>query len=297
MKALDMIAFLTDFGWSGGYVAACEATIARVRPSVRVLHVAHDVPVGDVAAGALVLSRVAPLCPEAVHLAVIDPGVGTARRPIALSVARGDFLVGPDNGLLVDAAEALGGLTGAWTLDVEQVRTLAGLPPDQVSTTFHGRDLFAPASALLAAGVDPVSFGRPVDAASLVRPIVIAAETTNTGLAAAVIEVDRFGNVGLGLPFADLPSGESEYLVGVAGDGLPEWSARVARTYGDLLPGELGLIRDSWGQAALALNGASASELLGVGRGLTVTLTPNARPADQPSTAQGNTAEAAGSGL
>ena len=286
MKSLGMITFLTDFGWCGGYVAACEATIAQVRPGIRVLHVSHDTPIGDVAAGALVLARVAPLCPAAVHLGVVDPGVGTGRRPIALSAARGDFLVGPDNGLLVDAAEALGGLTGSWTLDVRQVRTQAGLPRDRVSTTFHGRDLFAPASALLAAGVDPDSLGRPIDAASLVRPVVVAAETTKTGVAAPVIEVDRFGNVGLGLPFADLPFGESEYLVGVAGDGLPEWSARVARTYGDLLPGELGLIRDSWGQAALALNGASASELLGVRRGLIVMLTPGTRPGPESSAAQ-----------
>ncbi len=296
MKALDMITFMTDFGWCGGYVAACEATIARVRPSVRVLHVSHDVPIGDVAAGALVLARVAPLCPEAVHLAVIDPGVGTARRPIALSAARGDFLVGPDNGLLVDAAEALGGLTGAWALDVGEVRTQAGLPPDRVSTTFHGRDLFAPASALLAAGADPDSLGQPVDAASLVRPVVIAVEKTKTGVAAPIIEVDRFGNVALALPFADLPSGESEYLVGVAGDGPPEWSARVARTYGDLLSGELGLIRDSWGQTALALNGASASELLGVGRGLIVTLTPSLRPGDSPPDTPGDSAGAPESG-
>jgi S-adenosylmethionine hydrolase len=298
MKSLDLITFMTDFGWCGGYVAACEATIARVRPSARVLHLSHEVPIGDVAAGALVLARVAPLCPEAVHLAVIDPGVGTARRPVVLSVARGDILVGPDNGLLVDAAEALGGVTGAWTLDVQQVRARAGLPPDRVSATFHGRDVFATASALLAAGVDPSSLGLPVGAASLVRPVVVFVETEMPGVSAPVIEIDRFGNVALGLPFADLPSAEDgpeEFLVQVPGDDLPEWSARVARTYGDLLPGELGLIGDSWGQAALALNGASASELLGVRRGALVTLMPSARSRAGSPTAQGDrdlTAEA-----
>lgn len=278
MKSLLMITFLTDFGWCGGYVAACEATIARVNPSARVLHVSHEVPVGDVAAGALVLARVAPLCPEAVHLGVVDPGVGTARRPVALSAARGDLLVGPDNGLLIDAAEALGGLAQAWALDVERVRNRAALPMEGVSTTFHGRDLFAPASALLAAGVDPASLGRPVvDLASLVRLAPSPAQEIGGRVSAPVIEIDRFGNVGLGLPFAELPAGEgpnAEFLVEVAGDGLPEWSARVVTTYGELFPGELGLIRDSWGQAALALNGASASEFLGVRRGVMVTLTP-----------------------
>jgi S-adenosylmethionine hydrolase len=277
VKDLQIVTFLTDFGWCGGYVAACEATIARVCPSARLLHVSHDVPVGDVPAGALVLARVAPLCPEAVHLAVIDPGVGTARRPIVLAAARGDFLVGPDNGLLTDAAEALGGATGAWALDVERVRIRAGLSPETVSTTFHGRDLFAPASALLAAGTEPASLGRALELASLVRLAPIPVQTTGGEASAPVIEVDRFGNVGLGLPFAQLPAGQSvdaRFLVEVAGDDLPEWSARVVRTYGELLPGELGLIRDSWGQAALALNGASASELLDVRRGVMVTLTP-----------------------
>jgi S-adenosylmethionine hydrolase len=277
MKALDKITFLSDFGWSGGYAAACEATIARISPNARVFHVSHDVPVGDVAAGALVLARVSPLYPEAVHLAVVDPGVGTSRRPLALSTARGDLLVGPDNGLLIDAGAALGGLVAGWDLDMGKIRSNAGLPPERVSTTFHGRDLFAPASALLAAGVDPLSLGSPLDLVSLVRLAPAPGQTADGRISTPVIEIDRFGNVGLGLPFADLPEGagtETEFLVEVRGDGTPEWSARVAQTYGDLAAGELGLIRDSWGQAALALNGASAAEFLGVRRGVVVTLTP-----------------------
>jgi S-adenosyl-L-methionine hydrolase (adenosine-forming) len=278
MKALQMVTFMSDFGWCGGYVAACEATVARVCPSARLLHVSHEVPVGDVAAGALVLARVAPLYPEAVHLAVIDPGVGTARRPIALSAARGDFLVGPDNGLLIDAGASLGGATAAWALDVQRVRARASLPLETISTTFHARDLFAPASALLAAGADPESLGRPVCLDSLVRLTPAPVQATDGGVSAPVIEVDRFGNVGLGLPFAELPGREitgAEFLVEVAGDDVPEWSARAVRTYGELAPGELGLIRDSWGQAALALNGASASEFLGVRQGMMVTLSPS----------------------
>ncbi len=144
MNGLDIITFLSDFGRDGGYVAACEAVVARVQPHARVLHISHEVAVGDVAAGALILERVAPLCPPAVHLAVIDPGVGTERRPLALRTTRGDVLVGPDNGLLPRAADALGGLTGAWMLDPARVRSRAGLRGNCVSSTFHGRDLFAP---------------------------------------------------------------------------------------------------------------------------------------------------------
>ena len=277
MKALATVTFLSDFGWCGGYVAACEATIARISPNARVFHVSHDVPVGDVASAALVLARVAPLYPEAVHLAVVDPGVGTSRRPVALGTTRGDFLVGPDNGLLPDAAAALGGLTGGWALDMSRVRILAGLPPEEVSTTFHGRDLFAPASALLAAGVDPHSLGESIDVATLVRLAPVRVQTADGGILTPVIEIDRFGNVGLGLPFADLPAGtETDFLVEVVGDGTPEWTARMVQTYADLAPGDLGLFRDSWGQAALALNGASAAEFLGVRRGIVLRLMPSA---------------------
>ena len=277
MKSLDTVTFLSDFGWCGGYVAACEATIVRISWNARVFHVSHDVPVGDVAAAALVLARVAPLYPEAVHLAVVDPGVGTTRRPLALSTARGHFLVGPDNGLLLDAGTGLGGLVAGWALDIGKVRSNAGLHPKRVSTTFHGRDLFAPASALLAAGVDPASMGQPIDLATLVRLAPMPAQAADGGISTPVIEVDRFGNVGLGLPFTELPHGagaESKFVIEVVGDGTPEWTARVVQTYGDLAAGELGLVRDSWDQAALALNGASAAEFLGVRRGVMVTLKP-----------------------
>jgi S-adenosylmethionine hydrolase len=285
MTSLHNITFLSDFGACGGYVAACEATMVRLSPHARVFHVSHEVPVGDIAAGSLVLARVTPLFPESVHLAVVDPGVGTARRPVALATGRGDVLVGPDNGLLIDAAVALGGLTEAWALDIGEVRARAGLPLNGVSSTFHGRDLFAPASALLASGADPRSIGRPLDPVDLVRVSPIPAQQTDEGVSAPVIEIDRFGNVGLGVEFANVPaaghtSGDTSgaaFLVGVAGEGTPEWTARMVQTYGDLAAGELGLIRDSWGQAALALNGASAAEFLGVRRGVIVTLTPAQR--------------------
>ena len=155
-----IVTFLSDFGWNGGYVATCEAVVVRVQPHARVLHISHEVAVGDVAAGSLVLERVAPFYPPAVHLAVIDPGVGTGRRPLALTTTRGDALAGPDNGLLPAAADALGGLSGAWLLDRDKVRSAAGLPGGRVSSTFHGRDLFAPAAALLSRGVDPTEYGH-----------------------------------------------------------------------------------------------------------------------------------------
>jgi hypothetical protein len=255
--------------------------MVRLCRQVRVSHISHEVPVGDVAAASLVLARVTPLFPQSVHLAVVDPGVGTARRPLALATGRGDILVGPDNGLLIAAAAALGGLTGGWALDIGEVRARAGLPRESMSSTFHGRDLFSPASALLASGADPGSLGRSLDLTELIRLAPVLAKRTDEGVSAPVIEVDRFGNVGLGVEFALIPDAgdgmSAVFLVGVAGEGAPEWTARMVQTYGDLSAGELGLIRDSWGQAALALNGASAAECLGVRRGVVVTLTPAQR--------------------
>lgn len=273
MSGVDIMTFTSDFGWGGGYVAACEAIVATIARGVRVLHVLHEVPAGDVLAGALTLQRVAPLFPPAVHLAVVDPGVGTVRRPLALVTARGDALVGPDNGLLLDAAGALGGLKSAWLLDPARVRHQAGLPDGEVSFTFHGRDVFAPAAALLATAVDPSSLGSAIDPAGLARLAPPFAEVSGDGAVAEIIEIDRFGNAGLALRFALLAPQEGDFAVEVVGEDLPDWNARVVKTYGELRAGELGIFCDSWGQVALALNGASAAELLSIERGTRLRLT------------------------
>lgn len=279
MKRFDTMTFLSDFGWNGGYVAACEAVVTRVQPLVRISHVSHEVAVGDVAAGAMILARVAPLYPPAVHLAVIDPGVGTGRRPLAIAASRGDVLVGPDNGLLIPAAEALGGTRRAWLIDPERIRVEAGLPAAAVSSTFHGRDVFAPAAALFSRTVDPAECGAEVDPSTLVRLTPPSWRVSAEGATAQVIEIDRFGNVGLALPFEDFLPQADTLTVEIEGEGLPEWTARLVQTFGELRPGELGLLRDSWGQVALALNGASAAQLLSVERGMKVRL---ARPAGTP---------------
>lgn len=269
-----LITFTSDFGWGWGYVAACEGTMLRIHPQVRICHLSHDVPGGDVAAGALVLRRIAPLYPPAVHLAVVDPGVGTARRPLVLLTERTDALVGPDNGLLVSAAEAMGGIREVWVLSPAQVREAAGLPSDQISMTFHGRDVFAPAAALLAKGVEVAALGsrvEPADLVSLGSPYALVEDHSVT---AEVIEVDRFGNVALAVRFAELSPLEHFYQVEALGEGLPVWTARTVTTFAELGSGELGLFCDSWGQVALALKSASAAQLLSLERGMRVRLTP-----------------------
>jgi S-adenosylmethionine hydrolase len=278
MRIPGLVTFLTDFGHSSEYVAVCEAVMLRIDPSLRVLHLTHEVPVGNVAAGARILARVMPYCPPAVHLAVVDPGVGTARRAIVLATARGDFLVGPDNGLLVEAAIDLGELKHAWSLDPDLVREQSGPPATPLSATFHGRDLFAPAAALLARSVPVSAFARAVDPATLVRIAPPHLDLALPGqVVAEVVEVDRFGNVGLALRFDQfealvVPEAGRRFQVDLPGEDLPVWEARLVRTFSDLHPGELGVYCDSWGQVALALNGASAAELLAVRCGTLVRL-------------------------
>lgn len=269
------ISFLSDYGWTGGYVAACEATIASIAPAARVLHISHEVALGDVRDGGAVLARVAPLGPVAIHLAVVDPGVGSARGAVTVHSARGDYLVGPDNGLLAPAVAALGGAAAAWLLDPHGVRTQARLTPAEPSNTFHGRDVFAPAAALLASGMSPAAFGRPLEPDALMPPPVPVVEIRADSTRAEITEVDRFGNVALAVGLEALAlDGARELRVAVEEESEQEWRCRVVTTFSDLRSGELGVLQDSWGHASLALNGASAAELLGARVGGTVRLTP-----------------------
>ena len=272
MERYELITFLSDFGWQGGYVAACEAILAAVCPHARVLHVSHGVALGDVRDGATTLARVAPLAPPAVHLAVVDPSVGTERRPIVLQTNRGDLLVGPDNGLLEPAAAMLGGILSAWRLIPERVRLTAALPVNGLSSTFHGRDLFAPAAALLACGSPLAVLAEPIPAESLVTLAPALLERLADAVRTEVVEVDRFGNVALSLDLDSVRLLADAVGVMVEGEPDPAWTARVVRTFADLKPGELGLLQDSWGHAGLTLNAASAAELLGARRGSVIRL-------------------------
>lgn len=259
--AIDWISFTTDYGIDDGFVAACAGVIGRIAPGVRVIDVTHTVPPQDVRRGAVVLARTVPYLPPAVHLAVVDPGVGTARRGLVV-VAAGGLLVGPDNGLLLPAAEALGGVVGAFELADSGYR----LPV--VAPTFHGRDVFAPAAAHLASGVPAQRLGPPVDPATLVRLAAPAARLTGGGLETEVLAVDRFGNVQLAAGAADLaalelrPGGPVRLRLGRR--SVP---ATLASTFADVAEGGLLVHVDSAGLVELAVNHGSASGLLGIGPG------------------------------
>ena len=261
MAGYDWITFTSDYGLEDHFVGVCHGVIARVAPGARVLDVSHAVGAQDVRQGARVLAEAVPYLPRAVHLAVVDPEVGTARGMVAVE-AGGQVLVGPDNGLLVWAAEALGGVGRVVALENPAYRL------EPVSRTFHGRDVFAPAAAHVAAGVDPGELGPEVDPARLVRLERPAARVEGERALASVVAVDHFGNLALDLRREDLE------LAGVAvGDAVEVRAGGrahrvvVAETFASVAAGELVLHEDSFGSLALAVNQGRAADRFGAGSG------------------------------
>lgn len=255
------ITFLTDFGLQDDFVGTCHGVIANIAPSVRVIDVTHGIAPQAVLQGALVLRSTTRYMPVGVHLAVVDPGVGGSRRPIAVRTVDGRVFVGPDNGLLMLAADEAG-IDVAHELADPQYRLL------EVSRTFHARDVFAPAAAHLAAGVAVERLGPAVDPSSLVRVAVPSPEAGNTQISASVLSIDRFGNVATNANRAHLDA-----LGTVNGDrvevrlALDRYYAFVAETFADVGPGELVVYEDSYGLLTLAISFGNAARLTGVAAG------------------------------
>jgi S-adenosylmethionine hydrolase len=256
MPGYDWLTLTTDYGLSDGYAAVLHGVIGRRAPWVRVVDITHLVPPGDVARGAAVLAQTVRHFPPAVHVAVVDPGVGTARRAIAVQ-ARDGMLVGPDNGLLPAAADALGGVVRAVLLTEP-----AWFGP-VVSRTFHGRDVFAPVGARLAAGAPLAEAGPELDPAELVRLPEPVWHTGDGYLEAEVVTVDQYGNVQLAAPASALRG---------LGDRLTAGGVPAVRggTYADAPPGGLVVYVDSTERVALAHNGAPAAVTLRVSAGDTL---------------------------
>ncbi|MCW3012350.1 MAG: SAM-dependent chlorinase/fluorinase [Solirubrobacterales bacterium] len=258
------ISFLSDYGLDDDFVGVCHGVMARIAPASRVLDVTHGIPRHDIRTGALLLRRSLPYLPAGVHLAVVDPDVGTKRRAIAVRTAEEDrILVGPDNGLLSLAAQRFGGVVEA----ADVTRSVHRLEP--VSATFHGRDLFAPVAAALAAGAPLEEAGDPLDADEVQVLHMPLAEIDADGLNAHAIAFDRFGNVTLDveheeLTFAGLRLGR-KVLVN-------DREAVYAVTFADVPRGELLLYQDAYRTLALAVNRGSAREALGLELDATVRL-------------------------
>lgn len=261
-----VITFLSDYGLDDEFVGVCHAVIARRCPPARVIDLTHSIPRHDVQTGAIVLRAALPYLPDAVILAVVDPGVGTSgaggRLAVAMrSVERQRLLVGPDNGLLLGVCELLGGVAEA----VDVARSDERLEP--VSATFHGRDIFAPVAAALADGVALAELGEPLDPAALRRLELPVAVQRPDGLELHVLHHDTFGNLildGRLDQLAELGVELGEEVSVRRGETLHK--ATVARTFADVQPGGLLLYEDGLGMLALAVNRGSAAELLGAQR-------------------------------
>jgi hypothetical protein len=256
------IVFLTDYGLADEFVGVCHGVMAMIAPDVRVVDLTHAIPRQDVMRGALTLGRATPYMPAgAVYVAVVDPGVGSERRSVGVRAASGSFLVGPDNGVLSLAWEALGGAEHA----VGIASDLVLLHP--VSRTFHGRDVFAPAAAHLAGGMALEELGPEISVDEL-RVLELPGPMVSAGaIGARVTGVDGFGNVQLNVTPADLDACGLGPVLSVRGRQAP----RVG-IFADVEEGSLAAIVDSQGQLALVVNRGSAAETLGLAIGKTVVI-------------------------
>jgi S-adenosylmethionine hydrolase len=256
-----LITFLSDYGYRDEFVGVCHGVIARRCPTARIIDLSHGVPRHDVRAGALMLRAALPYTPPGIHLAVVDPGVGTARRAVALAVEEQPrILVGPDNGLLMAAAATFGGVQDG----VEISNSRERLEP--TSATFHGRDIFAPVAAALAAGVPLHEVGEPIAPDGLATLQLPEARVENNTLLTHVLTIDGYGNVGL--------DATAELAAKV---GINEASGLIVEASGMQTPAQLGstlaagpaatllVYRDARGALALAVNRGSGAAQLALG--------------------------------
>ena len=256
------VTFLTDFGLQDDFVGTCHGVIKRIAPAAEIIDITHGIRPGRVLQGALVLANTLVYMPAGVHLAVVDPGVGGIRRPLALRDTEGRCYVGPDNGLLLPAADRFGGVAEAHEI------ANPAYALERVSRTFHGRDLFSPAAAHLACGVEPAELGPPLDPDELVRLDIPAPTLEPSRIGATVLAVDRFGNIALNLTrehleHAEIVPGTRVELGAPAG----QFFAVTARTFGDAREGELIVYEDSYRNVAVAVTRGSAAQLLKVEEG------------------------------
>jgi S-adenosylmethionine hydrolase len=266
-----VITFHSDYGIHDEFVGVVHGVIMKLCPEARVIDVTHGIPRQAVDLGARALLRTLPYMPAGVHLAVVDPEVGARRRAVALRLADQDrLLVGPDNGLLIPVAERFGGVVTA----VEVTDSPWRLEP--VSATFHGRDIFAPVAARLAAGEALEEAGAPLEPAELTRVELSEANRDARGnLVTHVAGIDGYGNVALDAGrhhMLDVGWQMGRRVQITIGDRVRV--AVFARTFADVHAGEPLLYEDSSGSLTLAVNGGSAAQVFGLRLGAPVVLAP-----------------------
>lgn len=284
-RRYETVSFLSDYGTTDEFVGVVHSVIRDLAPHARVIDLTHGIPAFDVRAGSLALARSIGYVASGVVLAVVDPGVGTSRRGIAVEVAGGEgVLIGPDNGLLAPAAAMAGGAERA----VELTNSDYHLPAP--GATFAGRDIFAPAAAMLCNGGDLADLGNEIDVDLLLPGVVALPQADDTKVIAQVLWVDRYGNAQLNVGPDDLPAtfgARIEVRCPSPTDptGGAVRSAMRASSFAELGGGAVGLVLDASGLLALAMDQRSAADELGVAAGDQITLLP-ATDAGEPGRAQ-----------
>jgi S-adenosyl-L-methionine hydrolase (adenosine-forming) len=258
------VTFLSDFGLQDDFVGTCHGVIKRIAPEAQIIDITHGIPATSILQGALVLANTIQYMPVGVHLAVVDPGVGGIRRPVALRDGEGRLYVGPDNGLLVPAAEKAG-------IDAAHELANPAYALETVSRTFHGRDLFSPAAAHLANGVPIGELGPPLDPDALVRLDLPQPRIGESRIEAVALYVDSFGNIALNLTRDDAEGAAivpgTQVELDLAGE---RYFAVAARTFADARAGDIILYEDSYGNMSIAISSGNAAQLLHASPGQSV---------------------------
>jgi S-adenosylmethionine hydrolase len=264
------ITFLSDYGYRDEFAGVCRAVIARIAPEARLIDITHGLPRHAVRQGSMLLANSLPFTPAGIHIAIVDPGVGSDRRPVAVRVADEDrILVGPDNGVLSLATARLGGAVEAADLSASPFRL------EPVTATFHGRDLFAPVAARLALGAPLEESGEPLDPSALTVLELPEPRVYPDRVVAHVLYVDGFGNVALNIGHEQLATtflrlGQKA----VVDTGRTRLTVPFGRAFADVGEGQGVLYEDSSRNLALAVNRDSAGTLLALAADDEITLLP-----------------------
>lgn len=273
----DTVSFLSDFGTSDEFVGVVKSVIADIAPHTRVIDLVHEIAPYDVRAGSLALARCIPYVPQGVVLAIVDPGVGSARRGVAISVAGGTgVFVGPDNGLLAPAIALTGGAEEAFVLNNSKYQLAAP------GNTFAGRDIFAPAAAHLCNGVPLSELGEEIDPDLLLPGVVPLSREADGGLQGEVTWIDRFGNCQLNISLDDIAGWGEQVRVVITNQATSERVVRSLRVVDNFsqATGSLALVVDSYGMLAICVDRGSAALELNLGASDLVALSPDS-PATQ----------------
>lgn len=269
MADRDIVSFMSDYGLEDEFVGVCHGVMLKIAPHLEIVDVHHNVLRQNIRHGAIVLEQALPYLPVSVCLAVVDPSVGSERRPLVVTTADGRVLVGPDNGLLMPGARAVGGIDKAYRIENEDLML------DQISRTFQGRDVFAPVAAHVANGVDPAEVGSELPPADLVELEIPEAWVHDDHLHAEVLQVDRFGNLQLNVAREQLDK------IGASSGGRLEVRMEGHRlnlpfcvTFSDVKRGEFVLIEDSYRHLSVAINNGDAAARLRARAGSTAIVGP-----------------------